>query len=108
MAAVFFLGLFVKRASAGGAICGLFVGVGVNLGFWLFFPRVSWLWWNAIGFLDTLLLGCLVSYLCPSRQGAPTIRTPREKTGWKIWYGLLFIYTALLIVFLGLFSRIFV
>jgi SSS family solute:Na+ symporter len=51
--AVFLIGLVSRRARAGGAIAGLLAGVGVNLGLWLFVPSVSWLWWNAFGFLVT-------------------------------------------------------
>jgi SSS family transporter len=107
IAAVFFLGLFVRRASAIGAIVGLLFGVTVNLALWLFLPQVSWFWWNAIGFLDTMLVGYLVSYLYTAHQTVLFIKVPHETKGWKIWYGLLIIYTTVLIVFLTLFAKIF-
>lgn len=107
IAAVFFLGLFISRAGAISVIVGLLFGVTVNLSLWLFFPSVSWLWWNAIGFIDTMVVCYLVSLFCASPETVEPIKVPREKKKWKIWYGLLCIYTIILIVFLTLFSRIF-
>ncbi len=61
--AVFLLGLWTKRTNQHGAIAGLIAGVAVNIILWLFFPSVSWLWWNAIGCGIAFAVGYLLSLL---------------------------------------------
>lgn len=51
---LFALAILVPKVGQKRAITGFFVGIGVNLGLWLFVPTVSWLWWNLTG-----LLACL-------------------------------------------------
>lgn len=66
--AMFWLGIFTKRANEKGAITGLVSGVGLNILLWQFYEtRVSWLWWNATGFIMAFITGYLVSILIPSR-----------------------------------------
>jgi len=54
---MFLLGILTRRATEGGAVAGLVAGTGVNLALWLFAPGVSWLWWNAVGFAASVLVG---------------------------------------------------
>jgi len=61
--AVFLLGLWTKRANQLGAIAGLMAGVAGNILLWVFFPSVSWLWWNAIGCCTAFAAGYLASLL---------------------------------------------
>ena len=107
IAAVFLMGIFFKHISAIGVIAGLIVGVLINVYFWLFLPELSWLWWNPIGFVNTVIIAFIVSKFFPSSKAVDIIKLPDEKRSWKRWYFLLAIYTAILIIFLAMFSRIF-
>ena len=55
--ALFLLGILTRRANSTGAIAGLLSGVGFNAFLWLAVPKVSWLWWNVIGFLVAFAVG---------------------------------------------------
>ncbi len=60
---VFLLGLFTKRTSNLGALVGLIGGFLFNLMLWVYFPSISWLWWNLTGFIVTFVIGLVVSIL---------------------------------------------
>lgn len=99
--AVFFAGIISAKPQALPAIVGLVGGVLGNLILWLFFPSVSWLWWNVIGFLITTIFVFVGSSLFYS--GARTsfhIEVPPEKPIWKISYASLILYVAGLILLL--------
>ncbi len=52
---VFWLGMLTRKTGERSAIWGLFAGVGTNILLWQFFSEtISWLWWNAIGFIVTI------------------------------------------------------
>ena len=61
--AVFLLAMFTRRLKGWTAIAGMISGVVVNLGLWLFAPKVSWMWWNVAGFLITILVALLLGVL---------------------------------------------
>jgi len=67
--AVFVLGLLTRSATSIGAISGLFAGILVNVLCWLFFPDISWLWWNVLGCLIAFIVGILISFVYG--KGAP-------------------------------------
>jgi SSS family solute:Na+ symporter len=111
--AVFWLGMFVRRAGEKGAIAGLMAGVGVNIFFWLVFgERVSWLWWNVIGFAASFGLGAalsLVSSKVPGKEVRPFIITGkdlREFAGNKKYYALLVIVFLLVLILSRIIERI--
>ena len=58
---VFMLGLLTKRSNGSGACTGLLFGFFMNIILWLYFPLISWLWWNVIGFGVTCIIGRLAS-----------------------------------------------
>lgn len=106
--AVFLAGIVFSRARPTAAIIGLGMGVTVNLILWFFVPSVSWLWWNAIGFVLTILVILLGSFLLqPDYQSSFKIKIPSEKRIWKISYGTLIVYVAFLILFLIFFPKLF-
>jgi SSS family transporter len=105
--AVFLAGLIYSKARASPAIVGLAGGVVFNLFLWLFVPSVSWLWWNAIGFLITISIIFMGSLFRPAVKVPFKLRVPPEKRIWKISYIALAIYTVCLILIMALFSRIF-
>lgn len=99
--AVFLAGIITSRARAGPAVFGLAGGVAGNLSLWLFVPSVSWLWWNVIGFLVTLLIMFTGSYVFyPDIKKALRVDIPQEKPIWKISYVSLILYVAGLFLFL--------
>ena len=55
--AIFLLAWTSARATGRSAVLGGLIGVGLNLLLSIFAPSVSWLWWNPIGCLTTLLIG---------------------------------------------------
>ncbi len=60
--AMFWLGIFTKKANEIGAITGLLFGVGINIFLWHFYgDKVSWLWWNLIGFGGSFFIGYIIS-----------------------------------------------
>lgn len=58
--ALFVLAWRWRRASGGSAVAGALAGGGLNLALWRLAPGVSWLWWNASGFLVSWAVGELV------------------------------------------------
>ena len=66
--AVFLMGLLSLRANGQGVLCGLIAGFSGNLWLWRYAPEISWLWWNVIGFLTAVGVGCLTSHFFPAPE----------------------------------------
>jgi SSS family solute:Na+ symporter len=60
--AVFALGLLTRSATGTGVIIGLLAGILGNVFCWLFFPGISWLWWNPLGCAIAVSAGMVVSF----------------------------------------------
>ena len=81
--AVFALGILVRSAKSAGVIAGLFAGIAGNIGLWVFFPGVSWLWWNVVGCVVACGVGITVSFLS-GKQGRVDDRfIVSLSAGWK-------------------------
>ena len=52
---VFILGLLTKNIGGSSARIGLVLGFLINLYCWKYHNNISWLWWNVIGFLITII-----------------------------------------------------
>ncbi|MEO1450388.1 MAG: sodium transporter, partial [Bacteroidota bacterium] len=63
--ATFVAAVGIRRVNGQGANIGLVAGVITNIILWLFFPQVFWFWWNMIGFVVTMAVGLLWSFLSP-------------------------------------------
>jgi len=61
--ATFVLGILTRSAKSGGVIIGLCSGIVFNIVLWVFFPDVSWLWWNLTGCVSTFGIGIVLSKL---------------------------------------------
>jgi SSS family transporter len=112
--AAFLLAITTRRANDNGVVIGIAGGLLFNLVLWLFFPGVSWLWWNATGAIVTFILGILASYAF----AAPATETLKKYTwidrsryvqegeksayNWPLLYGLLLAWFGLMVVFLAL------
>ena len=99
--ATFLLGILTKKATDRGTFVGILAGFLINLYLWLFVPKVSWLWWNAIGCTATFLVGYLASLMTKPHQFTQIKKLvwSREnriffayKKNWKLYYGLLGIW----------------
>lgn len=99
--AVFFLGIFARKVNPFPVVLGLTCGVLTNLYLWFFVPTVSWLWWNAIGFLVVIILAIFGSMLSKvDFQSSLQIRIPSDTVRWKWAYLGLILYAVGLIFFL--------
>jgi len=68
--AAFVLGIVTSRATQRGVISGVATGVILNVILWQFYEsRVSWLWWNPIGFFTSLIVGYLLSLSSTENKG---------------------------------------
>ena len=74
----FLLGIFTKRTNGQGACIGLISGILGNLYFWVYMASVSWLWWNVIGMLITLLTGYVFSFLSSAKTAGNGLNWSRE------------------------------
>lgn len=66
--AIFFLAMVTRRTHALGANIGILIGVFFNMYLWLYVPEVFWFWWNATGFILTLVSGYVLSRILPGRK----------------------------------------
>jgi SSS family transporter len=99
--AVFVMGMLTRRVNGQGATGGLIVGFALNLLLWKYAPKISWLWWNVIGFFAAYGAGYGVSLVFPKphpdrfagtlfhrRRGSPGA----HQTNWRPYYAVLAIY----------------
>jgi Na+/proline symporter len=62
--ATFLIALRIRRVGAFPMNAGLLTGVGVNIFMWLVVgDQVFWFWWNALGFLVTLMVSIVLSFI---------------------------------------------
>ncbi len=57
VAAVFLMGVVMKKAGGFSAVLGLATGTALNLILWRWVPGISWLWWNVLGCMGSLAAG---------------------------------------------------
>ena len=103
--ALFLLGILTKKANGRGACCGLLAGVLFNAYLWLAQPKVSWLWWNAIGFGVAYFVGYFVSlfWLVEKKPRAEllysrsSLKDCRYRLNWPRNWSILTLYTFFMI-----------
>ena len=59
--ALFLMGILTRRVNGPGAVVGLLAGFGGNVALWIWAKKVSWLWWNLIGFVVSFGVGYVVA-----------------------------------------------
>jgi SSS family solute:Na+ symporter len=106
--ATFLLAILTKRANGYGAVSGIIVGFLVNIFLWIYYPEISWMWWNAIGCLVTFSIGYTVSIVVKAEQNYSLIKNlifnknQREffqyKRNWPVYYSILTVYFFLIIL----------
>ena len=65
--ALFLMGILTRKVNGAGAVAGLLSGFGGNVALWVLAKKVSWLWWNLIGFGVAFGVGYAVSMATYSR-----------------------------------------
>jgi Na+/proline symporter len=106
--AAFLLAILTKRANGYGAVSGIIVGFLVNIFLWIYYPEISWMWWNAIGCLVTFGIGYTVSIVVKAEQNYSLIKNlifnknQREffqyKRNWPVYYSILTVYFFIIII----------
>ena len=102
---LFLLGILTSRANGKGATVGLLAGFLFNCYLWAYQPKVSWLWWNVIGFLVAYLVGYLVSLLFPPQEqdingltyASTSFESLNYRLNWPRNWTLLSLYTLVMI-----------
>jgi SSS family solute:Na+ symporter len=106
--ATFLLAILTKRANGYGAVSGIIVGFLVNLFLWIYYPEISWMWWNAIGCFVTFGIGYTVSIVVKAEQDYSLIKNLifqkkqkeffQYKRNWPVYYSILTVYFLLIIL----------
>ncbi|MDY6861990.1 MAG: sodium/solute symporter [Thermodesulfobacteriota bacterium] len=102
IAGIFFLGIFIKRSSSRDVIIGGLTGVFFNFILAFYFTQISWLWWNATGFIVSFALGGMLSLFNKKKSYEKIfILQFNEKfsLNWLFIYGFLIIYGVSIIIF---------
>jgi SSS family solute:Na+ symporter len=109
--AVFLMGMLTRRVNGQGATGGLIVGFVLNLLLWKYAPKISWLWWNVIGFFVAYGTGYLISLAFPKPHPTRlegTLFQPvhgyasraAPQTNWRPYYVTLALYGTGILVLL--------
>jgi len=97
--------MLTKRSTQTGTLIRLLAGVGSNIFLKQFYENeVSWLWWNAFGFLITFVLGYFISQSLKIQQQIKTelilnLRDARKFIGEKKNYLYLSIAFVVMLIF---------
>ena len=100
---VFALGILTKKINGNSACIGIICGFLFNLYCWVYLVDISWLWWNAIGFVVTFKIAVLHNFLfLKSQVNKTSIGSLKLFTKlhfnftWKTQYYILFIWSILI------------
>ncbi len=94
--AAFILGIMTRKVSAKAVFLGVVVGILTNLCAWQL-TDISWLWWNVIGFLASLLFAGLITAMtqeatAPSSATGAVAVAQAGGPGWRSVYALVGVY----------------
>ena len=100
---VFTLGILTKKINGNSACIGIICGFLFNLYCWVYLVNVSWLWWNAIGFVVTLKIAIVHDFFFSNFQANETFvwslksfKNLHFNNTWKTRYIFLFIWFILI------------
>ena len=100
---VFTLGILTKKINGNSACIGIICGFLFNLYCWVYLVNVSWLWWNAIGFVVTLKIAIVHDFFFSNFQANETFvwslksfKKLHFNNTWKTRYIILFIWFILI------------
>lgn len=95
---VFILAIFTVKTNGTNACFGLITGFVGNIILWIFFPNISWLWWNVIGFFVTFTVGYFFALISKNKQSKKKdwslifFKDIGYKRDWLIRYIILFFW----------------
>lgn len=103
--ALFLLGILTRRANGSGACLGLLAGFLFNCYLWKEQPQISWLWWNAIGFVVAYIVGYLTSLAFPVptkdlsqlTYSGVSLKSLNYRLNWPVNWTILALYTFVMI-----------
>ena len=100
---VFALGILTKKINGDSACIGIISGFLFNLYCWVYLEDVSWLWWNAIGFVVTFKIAVVHNFFFPKFRANKTFvwssksfKKLHLNYTWKRMYIILFIWSILI------------
>ncbi len=108
--AAFTAGILLPWITAAGIKQGITAGVLFNLTLWLTAPQVSWMWWNASGFLLAMLVALLTADKRQASIDQPSAKVYLREQWQTVkplsvmlvgWFVLIMLAAALLPVWLG-------
>ena len=101
---VFALGILTKKIDGNSACIGIICGFLFNLYCWVYLSDVSWLWWNAIGFVITFKIALIHNFFYSKSQVNKTFvwslkffKKLHFNYTWKSRYIILFIWFILIL-----------
>ena len=101
---VFALGILTKKIDGNSACIGIICGFLFNLYCWVYLSDVSWLWWNAIGFVITFKIALIHNFFYSKSQVNKTFvwslkffKKLHFNYAWKSRYIILFIWFILIL-----------
>ncbi|MFQ5603131.1 MAG: sodium/solute symporter [bacterium] len=106
--ATFLLGMLTKGITARGVQFGIIAGILFNL-LLKTFTEISWLWWNATGFLMTVLIAVLYSRIVQGQRlwaASTEPAQPPSLMNWRRIYWLVVVYFFLIILITYLIERL--
>ena len=96
---VFALGILTKKINGNNACIGIICGFLFNLFCWIYLVNVSWLWWNAIGFVVTFKVAVVHNYFFSKSEANETffrslkyLKKININYAWKTRHTILFIW----------------
>ncbi|WP_372367279.1 sodium:solute symporter [Candidatus Uabimicrobium sp. HlEnr_7] len=115
--ATFLLAILTRRANGRGTVIGIICGFAFNVYLWLYFPKVSWLWWNLFGCVITFVSGYVFSILLGGEKHNPDeiddlIFSSNAKSffnykkNWPVYYAILVGYFGFMIYMLSVISSL--
>jgi sodium-dependent multivitamin transporter 6 len=98
--AAFLLGLTTKWAAARAVKLGVLAGVAANLAAWLL-TDISWLWWNALGFVATFAAAALLSFSGKAKKSEVSLKLERAVSRKSLWVdcAIVSVYLVFIILF---------
>ncbi len=101
---VFWMGMLSRGVTQWGAIAGLLAGVTGNIYLWQFHsPQISWMWWNVVGFLVSVIVGRGISMLDKNtpREVPDSLLLSRKDVG-DLWQTRRWYFLSLIAAFLAI------
>jgi len=100
--AAFLIGMLTKSINGAAIKTGIIIGVLSNIALWQF-TDISWMWWNMSGFVMTVLVAVIITFVETAATGLSEInistyfRDDTAKLNCNVIYGLVVVYFFLIL-----------